>query len=110
MEANQPSVPSTASLIIDISNSMNYSRTIPAPSSASIIYPAQKIIIKPKPNWIVRYAKDLILKLKKPTKGTRRPQTKKTDKKRFTGLLQGIGSQRSQIKVKVKFSPTLQSL
>lgn len=98
MEADPPS---TASSSNHISNSMQHSQTVPGPSSTSIIYPAQKISTQPKPDWTVRYAKDLILKTKKPPKGLKRPRGKKTNKKRFTGFLQGIGGQRSQIKTKV---------
>ena len=86
---------------MDVSNTMEHSQTVPAPSSTPIVYVEQEIVKQPKPDWIARYAKDLILvpKKQKEAKGkTRKRKTKKKETK-FIGLLQGVGGQRSPIEM-----------
>jgi hypothetical protein len=90
---------------------MQDSQTISTSTSTQFVYVEPKIIIQPKEDWKTRYPKDLIPKSKKEATGKprKRPKyirkkRKQTDKKqntKFIGLLQGVGGQRSRIKVKV---------
>ena len=104
-EADQNSLPTTNPASMDVSNTMENSQTVPARLTTPIVYVEQKIVKQPKPDWTARYPKDLILVPKKSKKGIRKPRRltiKKKDTK-FVGLLQGVGGQRSRIKVKVHF-------
>jgi hypothetical protein len=83
---------------------MQDSQIISTSTSTQFVYVEPKIVIQPKEDWNTRYPKDLIPKSKKEATGKPRKKRKQTDKKqntKFIGLLQGVGGQRSRIKVKV---------
>lgn len=73
-------------------------------SSTEVIYMEPKIVVQPKPDWKSRYPKDLIVKPKKEAQNKPKCTRKQSNKKEntpFIGLLQGAGSQRSRIQIKV---------
>jgi len=80
---------------------MQDSQTISTSTSTQFVYVEPQIVIQPKADWKTRYPKDLIPKSKKKPIGKTRKQTGKEQKTKFIGLLQGVGNQRSRIKVKV---------
>jgi hypothetical protein len=106
-EADQISAHISSSSSTHLSNAMQDSQTIPASPSTQYACEKPKIVTNPKKDWKTRYPKDLIPKPKKEAKKKPRKQTNKKPRKqtgkesKFIGLLQGVGGQRSQIKVKV---------
>ncbi|UJR37547.1 hypothetical protein I4U23_030248 [Adineta vaga] len=74
------------------SDTVHVPQSIPTPMSTSISYAKPEILKQPQENWKIRYPRDII-----PQQNTGAQENGKI----FTGLLQGVGSQRSQIEVKV---------
>jgi hypothetical protein len=94
-----------------VREALHISAHISTSTSTQVVYVEPEVVIHPKPDWKSRYPKDLIPKPKQEAKRklgktpkhqrkTRR-QIDKEMKIKIIGLLQGVGSQRTQIKVKV---------
>jgi hypothetical protein len=84
-QADQISARMPSSSSTHLSNTMRDSQTIPASPLTQVLYKEPEIVIQPKKDWHPRYPKDLIPK----------------QKTKIMGLLQGVGGQRTRIKVKV---------
>jgi hypothetical protein len=105
--SDQPSS-STSALL---SSTTEVPQDVPAQTSTQVVYGKPEIDIEPKPDWKCRYPKDLIptskkepdkKPKKKPKYQRKTTKLNKEKKMKFIGLLQGVGNQRSRIRVKVR--------
>jgi hypothetical protein len=102
----------TTSLSNNLSGTTHVLQIARSATSTQYPYGKPEIIVQPKQEWNVRYLKDLIQKVKKERKKKKnngkhqkkRTQLNKEKKRKFIGLLQGVGPQRSRIQVKVSCS------
>ncbi|CAF1052900.1 unnamed protein product [Rotaria sp. Silwood1] len=110
-QADQISVDTSISTSTHLSKTTEVLQIVLSQTTTQYSYEKPEIVIQPKQDWNPRYPKDLIIKptneayknlqVKRKYRRKTNKRMNKKEQRKFIGLLQGVGNQRSHIQVKV---------
>ncbi|CAF3439913.1 unnamed protein product [Rotaria sp. Silwood1] len=110
-QADQISVDTSISTSTHLSKTTEILQIVLSQTTTQYSYEKPEIVIQPKQDWNPRYPKDLIIKptneayknlqVKRKYRRKTNKRMNKKEQRKFIGLLQGVGNQRSHIQVKV---------
>ncbi|CAF4808448.1 unnamed protein product [Rotaria sp. Silwood1] len=113
-QADQISVDTSISTSTHLSKTTEILQIVLSQTTTQYSYEKPEIVIQPKQDWNPRYPKDLIIKptneayknlqVKRKYRRKTNKRMNKKEQRKFIGLLQGVGNQRSHIQVPSKFT------